>query len=217
MSKENDQTVATYDSMAQVHLDNSVAHDKMDPERARKKHEKLVANIREAFSSLPAGAKLFEIGSGSGNNAKDLESLGYDVTASDVAPAFIASCEKQGLKTIKFNALKDKYPTDLNGVLCWRVFVHFTREDIETTLAQIYDALLPGGRFMFNVIDRANHDCDGEMVDYPGEYHMGAERFYAYYAKEAMEEMIAKTKFKTVREWHEDGGHNNWWCFVLEK
>jgi len=217
MSKENDQTLAVYDTMAQTHLDNSVAHDKMQPERAREKRERLNNNIREAFASLPDGAKVFEIGSGSGNDAKFLESLGYDVTASDVPPAFIAACEKQGLKTIKFNALKDEFPADLNGILCWRVFVHFTREDIEKTIARVYDALLPGGRFMFNVIDRENHDCDAETIDFAGVYRMGAKRFYAYYRKEAIEEMIAKTKFKLVREWHENGGHNNWWCFVLEK
>ena len=217
MSKENDQTLAVYDTMAQAHLDNSAAHDKMFPERARKKREKLTENIREAFAILPKGARIFEIGSGSGDNAKVLESFGYDVTASDVPPAFLASCKKQGLKTIKFNVLKDEFPAEIDGILCWRVYVHFTREDVGEALVRIYDALQPGGRFMFNVIDRESHDCDAEMIDYAGEYHMGAERYYAYYRKEEIEEMIAKTKFKTVRDWHENGGHNNWWCFVLEK
>ena len=217
MSKENDLTLAVYDKMAQVHLDNSTAHDAAQPERARKKQENLSANIREAFSSLPKGAKILEIGSGSGINAKALESLGYDVTASDVAPAFIAACEKLGLKTIKFNALKDEFPMGLSGILCWRVFVHFTREDIAKALTRIYAALPTGGRFMFNVIDRETHDCDGEMIDYAGEYFMGAERYYAYYTKEEILDLISKTDFKIVKDWYETGGHNNWFCFVLEK
>ena len=46
-----------------------------------------------------------------------------------------------------------------------------------TALARICDALLPGGRFMSNVIDRVTHDCDFEMKDFPGDYKMGAERY----------------------------------------
>lgn len=217
MSIENEQTLATYDKTAQIYLDNTIAHDAARPVHAREKREKLAEKIRAAFETLPEGAKVLEIGAADGDNSKILESFGYDVTASDVAPAFIAACEKQGLKTIKFNVLKDEFPADLSGILCWRVFVHFTREDIAEALGRIYAALNPGGRFMFNVIDRETHDCDAEMKDFSGEYHMGAERYYAYYRKEEIEEMIAKTDFKIVREWHENGGHNDWHCFVLEK
>lgn len=217
MSVENEKTLAVYDKTAQTYLDNTIAHDKMRPEHAREKREKLAEKIREAFASLPTGAKVLEIGAADGDNSKILESLGYDVTASDVAPAFIAVCEKQGLKTIKFNVLKDEFPADLSGVFCWRVFVHFTREDIAEALKRIYTALNDGGRFMFNVIDRASHDCDAEMKDFAGEYKMNAERYYAYYTKEAIEELIAETDFKNVKDWHENGGHNDWWCFVLEK
>ena len=217
MSVENDKTLVVYEKMAQVHLDNLAAHDANDPERARKKREKLTADIREAFSSLPAGAKILEIGSCNGVNARALEELGYDVTASDVAPAFIDACKKQGLKTIKFNALKDEFPTGLSGILCLRVFVHFTREDIAEALARIYAALPVGGRFMFNVIDRATHDCDSEMKDSKGEYFLGAERYYAYYTEKEMLDLINKTDFKIVKEWHKTGGYNEWLCFVLEK
>lgn len=217
MSVENEKTLDVYDKTAQTYLDNTIAHDKMRPKHAREKREKLAEKIREAFASLPAGAKILEIGAADGDNSKILESLGYDVMASDVAPAFIAACKKQGLKTIKFNVLKDEFPTDLSGVFCWRVFVHFTREDIAEALNRVYAALNDGGRFMFNVIDHATHDCDAEMKDFADEYKMNAERYYAYYTKEAVEELIAKTDFKIVKDWHENGGHNDWWCFVLEK
>lgn len=217
MSEENRKTLAVYNKTAQTYLDNTIAHDSKKPKHAREKREQLAGKIRASFESLPTGAKILEIGSADGNNAKILESFGYDVIASDVAPAFIAACEKQGLKTIKLNALTDEFPDNLSGVFCWRVFVHFTREDIAAALARIYDALLPGGRFMFNVIDRATHDYDFEMKDFSGDYEMGAERYYAYYRKEEILNLIMKTNFKLVKEWHEHGGHNDWHCFVLEK
>lgn len=217
MSEENRETLAVYDKAAQIYLDGKSARDNERPDRAREKREQLAKKMREAFGALPAGAKLLEIGSADGENAKILESFGYNVTASDVAPAFIAACEKQGLKTVKFNVLTDDFLDNYNGIFCWRVFAHFTREDIAMALTRIYDALLPGGRFMFNVFDRATHDCDSEMKDFSGNYEMGAKRYFAYYRKEEIMNMIMKTSFKLVKEWHEHGGHNDWHCFVLEK
>lgn len=217
MSKENSETLAVYKKFAQAYLDGSAIRDRKNPEHAREKRGQLAEKIRDAFGNLPSGAKLLEIGSADGDNAKILESLGYNVIASDIAPAFIAACEKRGLKTIKFNVLTDAFPTELSGIFCWRVFAHFTREDITLALTRVYDALLPGGRFVFNVFDRATHDCDSEMKDFSGDYEMGAKRYFAYYRKEEIMNMIMKTNFKLIKEWREHGGHNDWHCFVLEK
>lgn len=217
MSKENDDTLAVYDIAAQIYLDNTIAHDKKRPEHALDKKKLLTENLRKAFDTLPSGAKVLEIGSADGENAKILETFKFDVVASDVAPAFIAACKKQGLKTARINVLKDDLPTKLNGVLCWRVFVHFTPEDTELALKRIYDSLVENGRLVFNVIDNATHDCSNQWMDFEGEYKMGAKRYYAYYSKNEIISIINKTRFKIVSEWHEHGGHNDWFCFVLEK
>jgi 2-polyprenyl-3-methyl-5-hydroxy-6-metoxy-1,4-benzoquinol methylase len=217
MSEENRKTLLAYDKTAQIYIDNTIKHDKKNPEHAAEKRRQISRNLRDSFASLPKGAKILEIGSADGDNAKILESLGFDVTASDVAPAFFETCKKQGLKTLKLNLLTDKLPSGLHGVLCWRVFVHFTREDIRLALKRVYNALLPGGRFVFNVIDIATHDCDGQWYDFPGDYKMGAKRFYAYYKKEDILSLIEETSFVLVNAWPEHGGHNDWFCFVLEK
>lgn len=217
MSKENEITLAVYDKAAQIYLNNTIMHDKKQPQHTIEKKNQLACKLKEAFSSLPSGAKILEIGSADGENAKILESFGFDVTASDVAPAFIAACKKQDLKTIKLNVLKDSLPDKLNGVLCWRVFVHFTPEDILLALQRIYDALLQEGRLVFNVIDDATHNCNEQWVDFEGDYKMGAKRYYSYYSKDDIKKIIENTEYKIVSEWHEHGGRNDWFCFVLEK
>ena len=58
-----------------------------------------------------------------------MESLGFEVTASDTADDFIEATKKQGVDTIKFDALEDDFPEKYSGIFCWRVFVHFTKED----------------------------------------------------------------------------------------
>jgi SAM-dependent methyltransferase len=217
MSEENRKTLATYDMAAQKYLDNSKAHDALNPEKAKRKQAKLEANLERCFSTLPEGAKILEAGAADGDNSVFLKSLGYDVIATDVAPAFIAALKARGLKTQKFNLLEDDFPENLYGVLSWRVFVHFTPSDIELALKRVYDALETGGRFVFNVIDIATHDVPEQWVDFSDEYKMGAERYYAYYTEEEILDIIAQTKFKIVETWHEEGGHINWFVFVLEK
>ena len=217
MSEENKKTLAAYNQVAQKYLENTIAHDAMRPEHAREKQAQLGEKIRKAFVSLPAGSKVLEIGAADGENSKFLESLGYNVTASDVAPAFLKAIEAAGLKAAKFNVLTDEFPDTFAGVLCWRVFVHFTSEDIALALQRVYDALEPGGRFMFNVIDRETHDVDSQWVDFNDEYKLGAERFYAYYREDDMRKIVEATDFKVADFWKEKGGHNDWLVYVLEK
>ena len=214
MSKENEETLEVYRETAHLYLANSAEHDRLDPAKAKKKREKLENLIKESFSELPKGAKVFEIGSGEGTNAKFIDELGFNVTASDTAEAFIEATKKQGINTIKFNAISDEY----FAVFCWRVFVHFTKEDALKIIEKVYDTLEDGGVFIFNAINRETKNVDNEWVDFEGEYHMGAERYYNYFRQEELDNIIKQTKFK-IEDFHKEGGDNNnkWLIYVLKK
>ena len=218
MSKENEKTLAVYKEKAHLYLNNSIEHDKLDPIRAKQKREKLEKLITSNFSSLPGHAKVFEIGSGDGSNAKFIQSLGFDVTASDTADEFIKATQDQGLKTIKFNALKDSFSEKYSAVFCWRVFVHFTKEDALNIIQKVYDTLEDNGIFIFNAMNREIKNTDNEWVDFEGEYHMGAERYYHYFSQSDLDNIIQKTNFK-IEDFHKDGGDNNnkWLVYVLRK
>ena len=218
MSEENRKTLEVYDKTASKYLSNSIEHDALDPEKAKRKDMNLKVFLGKTFSPLRERAKIFEIGSGDGATAQHLERIGFDVTASDVADDFIKKTAEKGVRTIKFNALTDEFPDKYDGILAWRVLVHFTPEDFEQLLKKVYDALEPYGRFAFNMMNREIRSVDSEWVDFPGEYHMGVERNYCYYREEDVREMIAKTKFRII-DFHKEGGDhfNKWLVFVLEK
>ena len=218
MSKENKKTVEVYKEKAHMYLTNSAEHDRLDPARAKKKREKLEKLIKESFSSLPEHSKVFEIGSGDGSNAKFIESLGFNVTASDTSEAFIEATRRLGLKTIKFDAIEDEFPEKYFAIFCWRVFVHFTKEDALTIIQKAYDTLEDNGVFVFNAINRETKTTDNEWVDFEGEYHMGVERYYNYFRKEDLDDIIKQTKFK-IEDFHTEGGDNNnkWLIYVLKK
>lgn len=218
MSIENEETLKIYDEKAGVYLATSITHDNLDPEKAKRKREKLNNFINSNIGTLQKGAKVFEFGSGDGKNAKYIKELGYDVTASDVAEEFIKATKSKGVKTIKFNVLEDSFTEKYAGVFAWRVFVHFTKEDALKVLQKTYKALEDNGLFVFNVMNREGKNVDEEWVDFSNEYHMGADRYYKYFKEEDMNEIIKKTGFE-VSKFHTEGGANNnkWLVYVLKK
>lgn len=131
-----------------------------------------------------------------GINAKFIESLGFNVTASDAAEGFIEAVQKQGIKTIQFNVVEDEFQEKYFGIFCWRVFVHFTKEDALKVLEKVYNVLEKDGIFIFNAINREIKDIDNEWVDFENEYKMGAKRYYSYFKQSELENMIKQTKFQ---------------------
>lgn len=218
MSIENKKTVEIYEEKAATYLKTTIEHDKLDPEKAKRKKEKLQNFIKENLEQFKKGSKVFEIGSADGENAKFIKDLGYDVTASDIAEAFINESKSKVENTIKFNVLEDEFKDKYVAILAWRVFVHFTKEDLELTLNKVYNALEEGGVFIFNIMNRETKTCDEEWVDFPNEYHMDAERYYKYFLKEEVDSLISKTDFK-IKSFHMEGGDNKnkWLVYVLEK
>jgi len=218
MSIENKKTIEIYKEKAEEYLKNNLKHDSLDMEKAEQKRKKLENLIKTSFFSLPKHAKVFEIGSGDGINAKFIKGLGFEITASDTAEAFIEATRNQGLKTIEFDVLEDVFPEKYFAIFCWRVFVHFTKEDALKTIRKVYDTLEDGGIFVFNAINREIRNIDNEWIDFEGEYHMGAERYYSYFRKEELDNIIKQTDFK-IENFYIEGGENNnkWLVYVLKK
>lgn len=218
MSIENKKTVEIYEEKAATYLKTTIEHDKLDEEKAKRKKEKLQNFIKENLEQFKKGSKVFEIGSADGENAKYIKELGYNVTASDIADAFINETKSKVENTVKFNVLEDDFKDKYSAVLAWRVFVHFTKEDLDITLNKVHKALENGGIFIFNIMNRESKACDEEWVDFPNEYHMDAERYYKYYKKEEVDSLISKTDFK-IKSFHMEGGDNKnkWLVYVLEK
>jgi len=218
MSKENKKTVEVYKKTAHLYLANSIEHDRLNPDKANKKREKLEKLIKESFLGLPKQAKVFEIGSGDGANAKFIKSLGFEVIASDTADDFIAATKNKGVETIKFDAIEDDFPDIYHAIFCWRVFVHFTKEDALKIMQKAYSALEDRGIFIFNAMNRETKNVDNEWVDFEGEYHMGVERYYNYFSEEDFNDIIQKTGFKIEKLYKEGGDNNNkWLIYVLKK
>lgn len=218
MSEENRRTLEVYEKKAKDFLGTTLKHYNLNPEKADKKEERLKNFLKNSFEILPKGSKIFEVGCSDGQNSKYLESLGYDVLASDVAKDFVEIASNNGMKTIKFNLLEDEFKEKYSGILAWRVFVHFTKDDCIKALSKIYQALNEGGIFVFNLMNREIREVDHEWVDFQNEYYLGVERYFNYFSEEFMNKVINDTNFKIVRFFKEGGENNNkWLVYVLKK
>lgn len=214
MSKENEKTLEVYDKLAKVYLDNTVKHDIKDPTRVKEKQTHIKKILKNGFKTLTSGAKILEIGAGDGSASLILKKLGFNPFPTDVAEDFLKAIKKSGFEPIKLNVLTDDIPNRYNGVLAYRVFVHFTPEDIKIAFNKIYDALVPSGRFVFNIVNKAAGVQDG-WVDYPGDHHMGAERFFQQFHEPEIRQITESTGFNIINFSLFGGENNNKWFFIV--
>ena len=218
MSIENKKTLEVYQKVAKNYLNSASLISMKYPETVVKMDEENKKFIKNVFKNVPKGSKVLEVGSANGHIAKFIQELGYTVTVSDVADDFLKAIKESGLEPIKFNLLEDKFIDKYQAIFCWRVFVHFTKEDSLKALNRSYEALNNNGLFIFSTISRDCKTVDNEWIDFPDEYHLGMERYFNYYSKEEMDEIISKTKFK-IFDFQKTTAENGikWLIYVLKK
>ena len=128
---------------------------------------------------------------------------------------------EQGIEVFLYDISEDQtkaledYIRNIDGI---NTVEYKSKEDALNVLNKTYDALEDNGLFVFNVMNREGKAVDEEWVDFPNEYHMGADRYYKYFKEEEMNEIIKQTGFE-VCDFHKEGGVNNnkWLVYVLKK
>ena len=215
MSKENEDTLRVYDVLGEKYLENVAMHWQKSPKLARDEREDLDKILKNSFSSLGKHGKIFEVGSGGGENAEFLMSLGYDVVASDVSEQFLGALRQKNIPCCKFNILKDDFDIQYDGIIAWLVFVHFTPDDIKIAARKIYEALRPGGVLFCNVFNvKANDDIASGWYDFGGEYYMGAKRFFYYYGESEIKNILTDAGFKVKTISYGGGKDANRWIAI---
>jgi SAM-dependent methyltransferase len=108
--------------------------------------------LRRIETYLRPGPVL-EIGAATGQLSAILKRHGYDVTASDVSPRFVAAIAARGVPAEFVDASRDilsQTGRSFSNILAQNVIPLIRRdpETVNATLTAIYGALQPGGRFI---------------------------------------------------------------------
>ena len=222
MSEHNMNTINMYKSGGALeYIENS----KIDPET--EKWERLFNYIEEQLEKNK-NKKIIEFGSGCGELALILQSFGYDITATDIVDDFLKEEKQRGITKIKkFNFLNDNYDNHFDYkadlIISWRN-PHLDINDLKRLFMITHSALSNNGLLIINFQNAEVHpEADilpnGTRYNYKilKEKQTKEKRFYAYYSKEEIEELV-KELF-TIIEYHTEGGkeQKNWHVLTLKK
>ncbi|HYF73292.1 MAG TPA: methyltransferase domain-containing protein [Nocardioides sp.] len=149
-----------------------------------------LAQIDELAALLGSGARLLEIGSGGGQDARALEAAGLSVRRTDITPAFVELLRDAGHEADMLDPLVDDLDdpqrpgTPYDGVWASASLLHVDRADLPRVLRRLAGATRPGGVLMLWL-----KDGDGEGWSTHGS--VGAPRHFVYWREAALREVLA--------------------------
>lgn len=129
MSDSRDETVRAYDLDAVAYVEASPPV----PASVR-------ADMTALANRLGAGARVLEIGSGGGRDARLLEELGLRVRRTDVTPTFVALLREQGLTADLLDPLVDDLSSPegpYDAVWANASLLHVARADLPIVLSRL--------------------------------------------------------------------------------
>jgi tellurite methyltransferase len=119
------------------------------------KWERAEPEVMAFAQSLPAGARVLDLGAGVGRHALALARQGFAVAALDAAPEGSAEITRiaaaEGLTVDVRTGMMTELPFDdgaFDHVLSWNVIYHGDETVLRATIAEIVRVLKPGGTFL---------------------------------------------------------------------
>lgn len=194
MSENNKITVKSYSDNYKEYI---VKKDYLDDKRVRA----YWPGVEEFISLLDPGSDIYEIGTGSGYDAKRLESRGFTVHRSDVAKPFIEHLRSEGFDVIEHDILDSSVEPRQDAIFANAVLLHFDFNDIRIALSNIYKSLLDDGLL-----------CIGMKIgDFEGwrEKGLSGKRYFKYWSVEGLEKELVAANFKVESSFlSEDGTYS---------
>ncbi len=157
-----------------------------------------VANVSGNFKDwmdhtltfLPSDARIIEIGSGFGRDAKYIESCGFNVERTDATASFVAFLQEQGYPAHQFNILTDAFSMQYDLVFANAVFLHFTPQELEKAFKKIHAALNNNGILAFSVKKGEGEEWTTAKLERP--------RYFCYWTSETLSQKLESTGFQII-------------------
>lgn len=152
------------------------------------------SDIEEFVARLGSGARVLEIGSGGGRDARLMEELGLSVRRTDITPAFVTLLRGQGLDADLLDPLVDDLSSpsgEYDGVWANASLLHVDRVDLPIVLARLADVTRAGGLLRVSL-----KEGDGDGWSTHGS--ISSPRHFAYWRADALRDAIAATGWSDV-------------------
>ncbi|HEV2797057.1 MAG TPA: class I SAM-dependent methyltransferase [Nocardioides sp.] len=171
----SDETVRAYDLDAEAYAANGAVM----PDSVR-------ADIEAFVQLLGAGARVLEIGSGGGRDARLMEELGLQVRRTDITPGFVSLLQHQGVAADLLDPLVDYLSSPVgpyDAVWANASLLHVRRHDLPSVLARLAAVTRPGGMLRVSL-----KEGDGEGWSTHGS--ISHPRHFTYWRAEALRGVV---------------------------
>lgn len=174
----------------------------------------------DRFAELLPKGRVLEVGSGAGRDSLLFTQSGYDYFGFDASQGMLEVAKARN-PNAEF-ALISFYDFELpensfDGFWAAASLLHAPKNRIVDVLKRLLRVLKPGGIGMIAVKEKLEVD-EGVIVD--ERFDEPISRFFAFYTKEELEEVLQSAGFKIVDYIHrveDDEINTRWLCFYVKK
>jgi SAM-dependent methyltransferase len=108
---------------------------------------------RKAFRDrLATGARVLEIGAGTGQDSAFFKEEGFEVVATDLSPAMVEHCRSKGVEAHVMDFLHLSFPAgSFDAAYAMNCLLHVPNRDLPAVLEAVRVVLRPGGLFFVGV------------------------------------------------------------------
>jgi SAM-dependent methyltransferase len=146
--------------------------------------------LDRTLALLSKNARIFEIGSGFGRDARYIESKGFTVQRSDATKAFVHLLQQEGYSADLFNVLTEDFSATYDLIFANAVFLHFTPSEFQKVLDKIHASLSPNGILSFTVKQGIGEEWTSAKVGHP--------RYFCYWCIDALESLLESKGFTMI-------------------
>jgi 2-polyprenyl-3-methyl-5-hydroxy-6-metoxy-1,4-benzoquinol methylase len=167
--------------------------------------------IDKSIAGLPLDAKILEVGSAYGRDAKIIEEKGYRVEKTDATQGFVSILQQDDPTAHHLNILTDPIETGYNLIIANAVLLHFTVEETKSVAHKILQALTENGTFAFTV-------KVGKGEAWQDNKGMGR-RYFKYWSKEDIVSLLSDVGYTNINAWVDssDGTGVSWIMIIAKK
>jgi len=178
-----------------------------------------VVNMADRLSA-EGRKRVLDIGCGLGRHTVYLAARGFDVTATDNAPAALTACrralEQAGLTASLLEIDMREFPfsdAHFDGVISTQVIHHCDRATLAGIIANIARKLSPGGIFVWAAPTPRHRECGKGREIEPGtwvdENHREGPVPHHYCTEQEIRELLAAFEIESLSQ-HETDGRWHW-------
>ncbi len=172
--------------------------------------ERFPSTIIDKFSERAKG-RILDIGSGPGRDGLILKEKGFDVVCLDASEAMVELSSSRGLESVVGDFSTLPFPdASFDGVWSYTTFLHVPKAEVHIAFSEVNRVLKSGGIFGLGLIE-------GDEEKYRESSGVNQPRWFSYYRKEEIENLLQKHGFAIEYFEQFKPGPKNYLNFISRK